>query len=68
MDERGSSLADASPLIRIKAALAAVRADIRELDVQLGVQGHAVMQGRLLARHAAHERAREEAAGGARRA
>lgn len=66
MDERGSSLADASPLIRIKAALTTVRADIKDIDVQLGVQGHAVMQGRLLARHAAHERAKEAAAGGRR--
>ncbi len=59
MDERGSSIADASPLIAVKAALAGVRADIRDLDVQLGVQGHAVMQARLLSRHRAQERARE---------
>lgn len=65
-DERGSSIADASPLIRIKSALATVRADIKDLDVQLGVQGHAVMQERLSARHAAHEKAREAADGGRR--
>ncbi len=59
MEERGSSLSDASPLINIKAALAAMRADIKDLDVQLGVQGHAVMQVRLATRNAAQQKVRD---------
>ena len=59
MEERGSSLSDSSPLIQIKAALSGLRGDIKDLDVQLGVQGHAVMQVRLAARHAAQQKARE---------
>ena len=63
MEERGSSLSDSSPLIQIKAALSSLRGDIKDLDVQLGVQGHSVMQMRLLARHKAQQKAREDGMG-----
>ena len=36
-----------SPLIRVKAALLALRAEGRGLELQLGVIGHAVMQSRV---------------------
>jgi hypothetical protein len=61
MEERGSTMADASPLIRIKAALSAMRSEIKDLDVQLGVLGHAVMQQRLEARHNSHIKLRAAA-------
>ena len=54
MDERGSTMSDASPLIRIKAALSTLRSESKDLDLQLGVLGHAVMQQRLEARHTSH--------------
>jgi hypothetical protein len=47
MEERGSSMTDTSPLIRIKAALSNLRGEIKTLDLQLGVCGHAVMQHRI---------------------
>lgn len=47
MEERGSSMTDTSPLIKIKAALQALRAESAALDVQAGVVSHAVMQSRL---------------------
>lgn len=62
-DERGSSMADASPLIRMKAALSALRTDIKDLGVQVGVLGHAAMQQRLAAREASVLSVRTQAAG-----
>lgn len=47
MEERGSSMTDTSPLIRIKAALANIRNEIKSLDLQIGVCGHVVMQNRI---------------------
>jgi hypothetical protein len=61
MEERGSTMADASPLIRIKAALSTLRSEIKDLDVQLGVLGHAVMQQRLQERHSNHLKLRAAA-------
>ena len=40
-------MTDSSPLIRVKAALLALRAEGRGLELQLGVIGHAVMQSRV---------------------
>lgn len=47
MDERGSSMTDTSPLIRIKASLSSLRGEVKAMDLQLGVVGHAVMQYRV---------------------
>lgn len=47
MEEKGSSMTDTSPLIRVKAALSALRAEIKTFDLHLGVLGHAVMQSKV---------------------
>jgi len=47
MDDKGSSMTDTSPLIRVKAALAALRAESKALDLHIGVVGHAVMQSKV---------------------
>jgi len=48
LEDRGSSMTDTSPLIKIKAALSALRAEAKTMDLHIGVVGHAVMQvGRL---------------------
>jgi estrogen-related receptor beta like 1 len=47
LEERGSSMTDTSPLIRIKASLAALRAEVKAMDLQIGVLGHAVMQSKI---------------------
>jgi hypothetical protein len=40
-------MADTSPLIRIKAALASLRSECRAMDTHLGALGAAVMQSRV---------------------
>lgn len=47
MEEKGSSMTDTSPLIRVKAALSALRNEIKTFDLHLGVLGHAVMQSKV---------------------
>lgn len=44
LEDRGSSMTDTSPLIKIKAALSALRAEAKTMDLHIGVVGHAVMQ------------------------
>jgi estrogen-related receptor beta like 1 len=47
MDEKGSSMTDTSPLIRVKAALTALRAESRTFDLHIGVVGHAVLHSKV---------------------
>lgn len=47
MEDKGSSLTDTSPLIRIKSALASLRAEIKAMDLQTGVVGQAVMAAKV---------------------
>jgi hypothetical protein len=42
LEERSSSLSDASPLVRAKAAAAALRAELGAMEVCIGVVGHAL--------------------------
>ena len=51
LQQRGASMTDTSPLVRVKAALTALRGESKALDLQLGVLGHAVMQSRVAHRH-----------------
>lgn len=37
MDERGSSMTDAQPLVKIKQSLTRLKTDIREMDLRIGV-------------------------------
>jgi hypothetical protein len=46
-DEKGATMTDTSPLIKVKAALSGLRAECKALDLQIGVLGHAVMQSRI---------------------
>jgi len=62
LDERNNTMANSDPLIRIKAALSALRGDIKDLDVQLGVLGHSVMQQRLQERYKSHNKLKAAAA------
>lgn len=47
MNEKGSSMTDTSPLIKIKAALSALRNEVKLMDLHVGVVGHAVMQSKI---------------------
>lgn len=44
LDERGSSLSDASPLVRIKAAISTLRSELGRMEVRIGVVNHTLMQ------------------------
>lgn len=44
LDEQGTSMSDTSPLIKIKAALAALRTEVKSMELHIGVVGHTVMQ------------------------
>lgn len=46
MEEKGSTMSDATPLIRLKAALANLRNESKALDLQIGILSHTCMQGR----------------------
>ncbi len=52
LEERGSSMSDASPLVRIKGAIKAVKDELRGMDVRIGVVGHSLVQRGLRDRQA----------------
>ena len=47
MEDRGSSMTDTSPLVKIKAALSKLRSEINSMDIRIGVLGHTLMQSKL---------------------
>jgi estrogen-related receptor beta like 1 len=49
-DERGSSMTDAAPLVRIRQAHARLKADITDAELRLGMAQHAVLAARLRAK------------------
>lgn len=57
MEERGTSMTDTTPLVRIKKALAALRHEMRGIDVRIGVASHTIMQSHMM-------RQRQAAGGG----
>jgi len=44
LDARGSSLSDASPLVRVKAAITTLRRELGAMEVRIGVVGHTLLQ------------------------
>ena len=44
MDERGNSMTDTSPLIKIKNAIQTVQSELTELSVRIGVVEHDLMK------------------------
>jgi estrogen-related receptor beta like 1 len=43
LDSRGSSLADASPLVRIKAAISSLKEELGAMEVRIGVVAHSLL-------------------------
>ncbi len=46
MDDRGASMTDTSPLVKIKQALQNLKAEVKELELRIGVVGHSLMQAK----------------------
>ena len=47
MDERGTNMTDSGPLVRIKQALAKLHQESMEMDLQIGVLEHSLLQGKI---------------------
>lgn len=47
MEDRGSSMTDTSPLVKIRQALVNLRAEIKTMELRIGVVGHTLMQSKL---------------------
>ncbi|RDD41609.1 Intraflagellar transport protein 57-like protein [Trichoplax sp. H2] len=47
MDERGTSMTDSGPLVKIKQALTRLKNDITQMDLRIGVVEHILMNARL---------------------
>ncbi|XP_066926429.1 intraflagellar transport protein 57 homolog [Clytia hemisphaerica] len=47
MDERGTNMTDAGPLVRIKQALSKLKQECIEMDLEVGVLEHALLQGKV---------------------
>ena len=47
MEDRGSSMTDGAPLVKIKQALINIKKDITQMDIRTGVLEHHLMQARL---------------------
>ncbi|WIA17771.1 hypothetical protein OEZ85_009284 [Tetradesmus obliquus] len=43
LDSRGSNLSDTSPLVRLKAAMANLKAELRQMELRIGVVSHQVV-------------------------
>lgn len=50
MDERGSSISDASPVVRMKTAIKNLQGEIKEKDVLMGIVSHSLLQVSLMDR------------------
>jgi estrogen-related receptor beta like 1 len=48
MESGGTSVEDTSPLVRIKAALQRLRAEMRTMDLRAGVLGHTLLQAKVV--------------------
>mmetsp|Transcript_35464 Transcript_35464/g.56724 ORF Transcript_35464/g.56724 Transcript_35464/m.56724 type:complete len:444 (+) Transcript_35464:327-1658(+) len=47
MDSRGNSMVDTSPLQKIRKALAKLKAEIKQMELRIGVVGHSLLQASL---------------------
>ena len=51
MDERGNSMTDTTPLVKIKKALQRLKREIKEMELRMGVVSHTIMQAKIRSRH-----------------
>merc|ERR1712216_525786 len=49
MDERGNSMTDTSPLIKIKSALSQLKTEAKHMDIRIGVVTHTLISKKLKA-------------------
>ena len=47
MDEKGTSMTDAGPLVRVKQALTRIKGECTQMDIRIGVVSHVTEQRRL---------------------
>ncbi|XP_069769404.1 intraflagellar transport protein 57 homolog [Narcine bancroftii] len=47
MEEKGSSMTDGTPLVKIKQALTKLKQEITQMDIQIGVVEHTLLQAKL---------------------
>jgi estrogen-related receptor beta like 1 len=47
MDERGNSMTDTSPLIKIKSALTQLRSEAKTMEIRIGVVNHTLVAKKL---------------------
>ena len=47
MDNRGDTITDTSPLVKIKQALVRIKNEIKTMEVRIAVVGHTIMQSKL---------------------
>jgi estrogen-related receptor beta like 1 len=47
MDSRGNSMTDTSPLQKVRKALAKLKAEIKDMELRIGVVGHSLLQASL---------------------
>ena len=47
MDERGNSMTDTSPLIKIKSALTQLRKEAKQMEIRIGVVNHTLVTKKL---------------------
>eukprot|EP01137_Pigoraptor_chileana_P021743 Opistho-2@85811 len=57
MDERGSSMTDSSPLVKIKQALARLKKETVEMEVRIGVVEHTLLSIKLRSKAQTHQEA-----------
>lgn len=51
MEERGNSMTDGAPLVKVKQALTALKKDVQQMDIRVGVLEHCLMQAKLKEKH-----------------
>lgn len=68
MDSRGNSMVDTSPLQKIRKALTKIKAEIKQMELRIGVVGHSLLQGSLRAAHDLRSQKRALASGSSKSA
>lgn len=51
LDERGSNISDSSPVVRIKAAIKSIKAELQQMSVRVGVLQHQLLHIMLAKSH-----------------
>ena len=47
MDERGTSMTDTTPLIKIKSALTQLRSEAKQMEIRIGIVNHTLVAKKL---------------------